>query len=162
MNQQLGSLQLNSHLISNWLGTSLSSAASTMTPLTTSVSSTPTVPSSVATSDLFSGLNGSLSKSQQVPESIAPVTSANPFLPSTPSLTTSTNGMFNDSTPFASFPTSFPGDTSQQTAPASSLSQSNQSDFGGLNWANFNQPIPTGGPSSIPPASVLPSSDLWQ
>lgn len=156
MNQQLGSLQLNSHLISNWLGTSLSSSASTMTPLSTSVSSIPTVPSSVATCDLFTGLNGGLSKNQQVSESVAPVTSANPFLPSTSSLTTS-NGMLNDAT---SFP-SFLGNNPQQMAPAtSSLSQSNQSDFG--NWANFNQPIPTGGPSSIPPASVLPSSDLWQ
>lgn len=157
MNQQLGSLELNSHLISNWLGTSLSAVTSV---------SIPTVPSSVGTSDLFSGLNGSLSKSQQVPESTAPVTSGNPFLPSTPSLTqslttsstpslttSSTNGMFNDT---ASFP-SFPGDRPQQMAPSSL--PPNQSEF---NWANFNQPIPTGGPSSVPPASVLPSSDLWQ
>lgn len=152
ISQQLGSLQMDSKLINNWLGTNLS----------TSSAKAPQLSVAPPAADLFSGLTGGFNKSQNLfkePVLPVPVTSVNPFLTQI-APATATNDTFIENN-FASFPASSLDST---VAPsASSFTSQSQSDFGNLNWANFSQTpaIPTGGPS-VPTSSVLPSTDLWQ
>lgn len=148
MSSQLASLQLDTKLINNWLGTSLSTTAPSFAPSTLTPASTELFP-----------LNGSPNKVQPAMEHVAPVTSANPFLPS---FTSGTNGSYSDSGFAASFPTD--GSGIQSASTTSSHPLKNQSDFTNSNWANFNQApaIPTGGASESTSSVVPPPIDLWQ
>lgn len=151
VDQQLGSLQMDSKLINNWLGTNL----------TTSLTMAPPISTAPATSDLFSGLTSGMNKSLNlIKEPVVTNTQANPFLAPISSVPATNKTVVEDN--FASFPASFLSDAALPSGANSFPSQS-QSDFGNLNWANFSQTpaIPTGG-HPVPPSSVLPSTDLWQ